>query len=68
MTTYYRRTETGPGENLKAGLVAGAAATTVAILNGARSRNNSPGIPRVPWNRSVTCGRASKEEPECPVP
>jgi len=33
MTTYYRRTETGPGENLKAGLVAGAAATTVAAVS-----------------------------------
>lgn len=33
MTGYFRRTDPGPGENLRAGLVAGALATTVAAVS-----------------------------------
>jgi len=33
MTRYFRRTDPGPGENLRAGLVAGALATTVAAVS-----------------------------------
>jgi hypothetical protein len=33
MTRYYRRTDPGAGENLRAGLVAGALATTVAAVS-----------------------------------
>ena len=33
MTRYFRRTDPGPGENLRAGLVAGALAATVAAAS-----------------------------------
>jgi hypothetical protein len=33
MTRYYRRKKPGPGENLRAGLVAGALATSVAAVS-----------------------------------